>query len=147
LKTPSTSADMSEKKKTTVTAEEIGEFLKQTGFVFEMRMNELFLKLGYACEINSSFRDLEGDTEREIDLVASKLCNKDINLHFVIECKQSLAATVQRRRVRALRRRKLPRPIARRKPRRNQLPRNRKRKSQPRRSEHAPVSKMSLQPV
>ncbi len=55
-----------------------------------MRMNEVFLKCGYTCEINSSFRDLEGDTEREIDIVASKLLNNDINVHFVIECKQSV---------------------------------------------------------
>jgi hypothetical protein len=64
--------------------------LKHTGFVFEMRMTELLMKYGYACEINSSFRDLEGDTSREIDLVASKSSKNEINTHFVIECKQSM---------------------------------------------------------
>jgi hypothetical protein len=80
---------LSEKKKTTVTAEEIADFLKHTGFVFEMRMNEVFLKCGYVCEINSTFRDLEGDTDREIDIVASKLFGNETTVHFIVECKQS----------------------------------------------------------
>jgi hypothetical protein len=42
---------MSDKKKTTVTPEEIARFLEQTGFVFEMRMHEAFLKAKYVCEI------------------------------------------------------------------------------------------------
>jgi hypothetical protein len=40
-------------------------------------------------KIGSSFLDLEGDTEREIDIIASRLVN-DISVHFVIECKQSV---------------------------------------------------------
>lgn len=80
---------MSDKKKTTVTPEEIARFLEQTGFVFEMRMHEAFLKAKYICDIGSSFLDLEGGTEREIDIIASKPIN-DINVHFVVECKQSV---------------------------------------------------------
>jgi hypothetical protein len=78
-----------EKKKTIVTAEQIADFLKQTGFVFEMRMHEIFSKHGYTCDINSSFRDLEGDTEREIDIIAFKRFDNEIIVHFVVECKQS----------------------------------------------------------
>jgi hypothetical protein len=70
------------------TPEQIGHFLEQTGFVFEMRMNELFFKAGYQTQINEEFLDLEGNTEREIDIIASKVLN-DINIHFVVECKQS----------------------------------------------------------
>jgi hypothetical protein len=81
---------MTEKKTTTITTEQIAHFLKQTGFIFEMRMNDVLLKRGYACEIGSSFYDLDGDTEREIDLVASKTFSNGITAHFVIECKQSL---------------------------------------------------------
>lgn len=81
---------MSEKKKTNVTEAEIADFLKQTGFVFEMRMHEVFVKCGYTCEINSTFRDLEGDTDREIDIAASKLLPNEIFVHFVVECKQSM---------------------------------------------------------
>ena len=44
---------MSDKKKTTVTPEEIARFLEQTGFVFEMRMHEAFLKAKYICDIGS----------------------------------------------------------------------------------------------
>src|SRR5437899_10236386 len=80
---------MQEKRKTAVTPAEIEDFLKQTGFVFEMRMHETLLKSVYSCEISATFRDLEGDTEREIDIVASKVVN-DITIHLVIECKQSL---------------------------------------------------------
>jgi hypothetical protein len=76
-------------KKPSVNAEEIAHFLEQTGFVFEMRANEVFLKAGYATEINDEFLDLEGDTTREIDIIATKLVNA-INVHFVIECKQSV---------------------------------------------------------
>jgi hypothetical protein len=71
------------------TPEQIAEFLEKTGFVFEMRMNESFLKAGYDSEINEEFLDLEGNTLREIDIVASKVVN-DINIHFVVECKQSM---------------------------------------------------------
>jgi hypothetical protein len=80
---------MQEKRKTAATPAEIEDFLKQTGFVFEMRMHEALLKSGYACEISSTFYDLEGNTEREIDIVASKVVN-DITVHFIFECKQSL---------------------------------------------------------
>ena len=80
---------MTENKKTIVTAEKIADFLKQTGFVFEMRMHEIFAKNGYTCDINSSFHDLEGDTEREIDIVAIKRFDNEIIVHFVVECKQS----------------------------------------------------------
>src|ERR1700676_5583707 len=79
----------SDTKKPSVSAEEIARFLEQTGFVFEMRANEVLLKRGYATEINDEFLDLEGDTAREIDIIATKLVN-DINVHFVIECKQSV---------------------------------------------------------
>lgn len=78
-----------EKKKTTVTREQIADFLNQTGFVFEMRTNEALLKYGYECKIGTTFLDLEGNAEREIDVIASKLIN-DINVHFIIECKQSV---------------------------------------------------------
>jgi hypothetical protein len=81
---------MTEKKKVVVDEAQIGEFLKKTGFVFEMRMNELLTKLGYACEINSTFLDLEGDTERESDIIASKRMKNEVDIHFIIECKQSL---------------------------------------------------------
>jgi len=80
---------MTEKKKAVVDATEIGEFLKKTGFVFEMRMNELLTKLGYKCEISSTFLDLETGIEREIDLIASKLLKNNVTIHFLIECKQS----------------------------------------------------------
>ena len=40
--------------------------------------------------MGSSFYDLEGDTEREIDLMASKTFSNGVSAHFVIECKQSL---------------------------------------------------------
>jgi hypothetical protein len=76
------------KKSAARTPEQIGRFLEQTGFVFEMRMSEAFFKAGYATEINEEFLDLEGDTLREIDIIASKVVN-DINIHFVVECKQS----------------------------------------------------------
>jgi hypothetical protein len=79
----------SDEKKPRVSVEQIAHFLERTGFVFEMRANEVFLKAGYATEINDEFLDLEGDTMREIDIVATKLVN-DINVHFVIECKQSV---------------------------------------------------------
>jgi hypothetical protein len=75
-------------EKPIVTAKEIARFLEQTGFVFEMRMHDVFRKNGYTCEIGGSFLDLEGDVEREIDLICSKVIN-DVNAHFVIECKQS----------------------------------------------------------
>jgi hypothetical protein len=77
-----------EKKVLARTPEQIARFLEQTGFVFEMRMNEVFLKAGYATDINEQFLDLEDDTLREIDIIASKVVN-GINLHFVVECKQS----------------------------------------------------------
>jgi hypothetical protein len=77
------------KKKTTVTAEEIARFLEQTGFVFEMRMNEVFTKAEYKTQINDEFLDLEQNTGREIDILATKRVN-DIDIHFVVECKQSL---------------------------------------------------------
>lgn len=80
---------MPEKRKTAVTTADIEEFLKQTGFVFEMRMHETLSKNGYSCEVSSIFRDLEGENEREIDIIASKAVN-DITVHLVIECKQSL---------------------------------------------------------
>jgi len=48
------------------------------------------MKYGYACEVNSSFRDLEGDTNREIDIIASKMSKNEITTHFVMECKQSV---------------------------------------------------------
>ncbi len=79
----------SETQKPNVSAATIAEFLEQTGFVFEMRANEVLLKLGYSTEFNDEFLDLEGNTSREIDIVATKVIN-DINVHFVIECKQSL---------------------------------------------------------
>jgi hypothetical protein len=81
---------MTEKKKVTVDESQIGEFLKKTGFVFEMRMNELLTKLGYACEINSTFLDLETDIEREIDIIARKRLQNDVYIDLIIECKQSL---------------------------------------------------------
>jgi hypothetical protein len=77
------------KKSAVRTSEQIAHFLEQTGFVFEMRMNEVLLKAGYFTEINEEFLDLEQDTLREIDIAASKVVN-DINIHFVIECKQSV---------------------------------------------------------
>jgi hypothetical protein len=80
---------MSETKRPNVSAEEIADFLGRTGFVFEMRANEAFLKAGYATDINDEFLDLEGDTVREIDIIATKLIN-GVNVHFVVECKQSL---------------------------------------------------------
>jgi hypothetical protein len=80
---------MSETKKPNVSAAQIAEFLEQTGFVFEMRANEVFLKAGYTTDINDDFLDLEGDTVREIDLIATKVVN-DVNIHFVVECKQSV---------------------------------------------------------
>lgn len=79
---------MSSATKPTVTAEAIAHFLQQTGFVFEMRANEVLLKTGYRTEINDQFLDLEGDTVREIDIIASKVIN-EINVHLIIECKQS----------------------------------------------------------
>lgn len=76
-------------KGTVRTPEEIAKFLEKTGFVFEMRANDVFLKAGYETDINGTFLDLEGDTVREIDIVASKVVN-DITIHFVVECKQSM---------------------------------------------------------
>src|SRR5258708_10306490 len=78
-----------EKKKTTATPEQIADFLQQTGFVFEMRAREKLVKFGYTCDISYSFLDLDGDLERELYIVASKFVN-GINVHLVIECKQSL---------------------------------------------------------
>jgi len=77
---------MTEKKKTTVTPEIIADFLQQTGFVFEMRVHQLLRQLGY---VGYYFLDLAGDVEREIDIVARKVVN-DIQIHLIIECKQSL---------------------------------------------------------
>src|SRR5258708_6723627 len=54
-----------------------------------VRTNEALSRQGYTCEIGSSFYDLEGETEREIDIVASKTLN-NINVHLIVECKQSL---------------------------------------------------------
>jgi hypothetical protein len=81
---------MSEEKKKTAraSAEDVERFLQRTGFIFEMRMKDLLEKRGYDCEINASFLDLEGNIDREIDIIASKVIN-GINVHFVIECKQS----------------------------------------------------------
>jgi hypothetical protein len=81
--------EMDEKKKTTVTPEKIVRFLEQTGFVFEMRAHEKLLGLGYQCDIGTYFTDLEGDVEREIDIIAEKVIN-EVHVHLVIECKQSL---------------------------------------------------------
>ena len=53
-------------------------------------MNELFLKSGYSCEIGSMYHDLEGDSDREIDIVATKTVNDQITLHLIVECKQSM---------------------------------------------------------
>src|ERR1051325_3005006 len=78
-----------ETKKPNVSSETIADFLEQTGFVFEMRANEVFLKFGYTTEISEEFLDLEGETLREIDIIATKVVN-DVNIHFVVECKQSL---------------------------------------------------------
>src|ERR1700687_2282794 len=80
---------MSETKKPNVDASTIAGFLEQTGFVFEMRANEVFLKAGYTTDINEDFLDLEGDILREIDLIATKVIN-EVNVHFVVECKQSV---------------------------------------------------------
>ena len=79
---------MTEPAEPRVSADKIASFLQQTGFVFEMRANEVLVKAGYATELNEYFLDLEGNQKREIDITASKLVN-DINLHFIVECKQS----------------------------------------------------------
>lgn len=76
------------KKSAKRTPEQIGDFLERTGFVFEMRMNEIFLNAGYATKINEEFLDLEQDTLREIDITAAKTIN-GINIRFAVECKQS----------------------------------------------------------
>jgi hypothetical protein len=76
-------------QKPNVSAATIAQFLDQTGFVFEMRANEVLLKSSYSTQFNDEFLDLEGDILREIDIIATKVVN-DINVHFVVECKQSL---------------------------------------------------------
>jgi hypothetical protein len=85
---PGTGHPERQSKKSSVTPEEIGHFLAQTGFVFEMRTNDVFLRAGYTTLINAEFFDLEKGTLREIDLIASKTVN-EVNINFVIECKQS----------------------------------------------------------
>lgn len=85
----SDSSAETQKRSPDVSSEQIARFLEQTGFVFEMRANEVLLKAEYVTEINDEFLDLEKDTVREIDITATKVIN-DINVHLVIECKQSL---------------------------------------------------------
>jgi hypothetical protein len=77
-----------EHKNPIVKAEEIEQFLQKTGFVFEMRANEVLLDSEYTTTISSNFYDLEGETNRELDIIARKRIN-DIDLHLIIECKQS----------------------------------------------------------
>ena len=69
-------------------AEEISKFLDRTGFVFEMRVNELLLDSDYATIISSDFFDLDEQKTREIDIIAWKKIN-EIHCHLIIECKQS----------------------------------------------------------
>ena|ERR1700751_214755 len=71
-----------------VKAEEISKFLDRTGFVFEMRVNELLLDSDYATIISSDFFDLDEQKTREIDIIAWKKIN-EIHCHLIIECKQS----------------------------------------------------------
>jgi hypothetical protein len=75
-------------KKPNVNANEIAEFLERTGFVLEMRVNELLLDSGYKTVISPDFYDLDGSVDREIDIIATKKI-KEIDLHLIIECKQS----------------------------------------------------------
>lgn len=78
-----------EKTPVNVKPDKIARFLQQTGYVFEMRAHELLRQLGYKCEVGDAFLDLDGDVERELDIVASKTIN-EITISFVIECKQSV---------------------------------------------------------
>jgi len=71
-----------------VKEEEIAKYLERTGFVFEMRVNEVLVESGYRTLISSEFLDLDGSVEREIDIIATKRIN-NIEVHLIIECKQS----------------------------------------------------------
>ena len=79
---------MSEPKSPKSSNDEIANFLIKTGFIFEMRINENLANKGYSTKIGSSFFDLDSNQEREIDIIASKAISS-INVHLIIECKQS----------------------------------------------------------
>jgi len=68
---------------------DIKKFLIQTGFPFEMKMAKILENKDYSVQVGKFFTDLEDDKKREIDVIASKKIN-DINVHLIIECKQSL---------------------------------------------------------
>jgi len=63
--------------------------LQRTGFVFEMRMNEVLINSGYKTIISAPYLDLDEDILREIDLIAYKEIN-GVLVQLIIECKQSV---------------------------------------------------------
>ena len=71
------------------TSKDVAEFLTKTGFILEMEVAEMLIKLGYSIEVNSDFYDYNEDKKREIDIIASKEF-EEIDLYLIIECKQSL---------------------------------------------------------
>jgi galactitol-specific phosphotransferase system IIB component len=75
-------------RKEKTTTEKIGDFLITTGFILEMEVSEFLKKKGYTVEVNKYFIDYDENKKREIDIIASKIIN-DIEINFVIECKQS----------------------------------------------------------
>ncbi len=74
-------------KKTTTT--QVADFLKQTGFIFEMAVGDYLRNQGYEVHVNERFYDYDGEKKREIDIIAKKKVN-DISILLIIECKQSL---------------------------------------------------------
>lgn len=66
----------------------IKNFLKSTGFVFEMEVADYLKSNDYKIKVNELFFDYEEEKNREIDLIATKKIN-DIEITLIIECKQS----------------------------------------------------------
>lgn len=78
---------MSEKKKTET--ERVSDFITKTGFILEMEVSEILIKMGYQVKVNRYFYDFDTDKDREIDIIATKIIN-GVEIFLVLECKQSL---------------------------------------------------------
>lgn len=75
-------------KLTPTSTTKITEFLRHTGYIFEMEVVEILKKAGFETKPNHYFLDLDTGKKREMDIIAKKVIN-GINLYLVGECKQS----------------------------------------------------------
>lgn len=70
-------------------AQEIKDFIRESGFILELEVAEYLEKNGYRVDPNQYFFDADEGKKREIDLIAQKTIN-GVSVCLVIECKQNL---------------------------------------------------------